>query len=187
MADENPLSIPMLWGWARPVSKKKDIKNPIVNYRTPCGRMLRNMYEVHLYLRLTGSQLGVDLFSFDCRIECFKEFEPDIVYTFIDGNPSFNLFQTIPVYHFCVDLDITSGVENVKLSCVSSFERSEPPVVKYTTSRIPRDGVEINMKPEFLVCCDCTDDCQDKERCQCWQLTIQVKNKQFRNVWRLNI
>ena len=26
---------------------------------------------------------------------------------------------------------------------------------------------------EFLVCCDCEDDCQNKSKCACWQLTIQ--------------
>jgi len=24
-----------------------------------------------------------------------------------------------------------------------------------------------------LVCCDCEDDCADKDKCPCWQLTIQ--------------
>ena len=73
-------------------------------------------------------------------------------------------------------LDISYGVENVRVSCVNSIEHSAPPFVAYTTSRIPQGGVDINKEKEFLVCCDCTDDCQDKEKCQCWQLTIQVSN-----------
>ena len=24
-----------------------------------------------------------------------------------------------------------------------------------------------------MVCCDCEDDCQDKTKCACWQLSIQ--------------
>ena len=24
-----------------------------------------------------------------------------------------------------------------------------------------------------MVCCDCDDDCQDKMKCACWQLSIQ--------------
>jgi hypothetical protein len=39
-------------------------------------------------------------------------------------------------------------------------------------NRIPQTGVDINTEPEFLTCCNCTDDCQDKEKCACWQLTI---------------
>ena len=72
-------------------------------------------------------------------------------------------------------LDITNGKENVRVSCVNSIDLSEPPSVDlYTKWRIPGKGVVINTEAEFLVCCDCTDDCQDKEKCQCWQLTIQV-------------
>ena len=81
----------MLWGWARDVVKK--IEQTIVVYRAPCGRRLRNMNEVHRYLRWTGSKLGVDLFSFDCRVECFKEFEPEVTYTSINGNPSLRCFK----------------------------------------------------------------------------------------------
>ena len=73
----------MLRGWARGVTKK--VKQSIVDYRSPCGRRLRNMDEVHRYLRLTGSQLGVHLFSFDCRVECFKEFKPEAIYRLING------------------------------------------------------------------------------------------------------
>ena len=74
-------------------------------------------------------------------------------------------------------LDITYGKENVRVSCVNSIDRSNPEYVEYSTERIPREGVNLNLDPNFLVCCDCTDDCQDKEKCQCWQLTIKVKYK----------
>ena len=82
--------------------------------------------------------------------------------------------KTISVYNCCASLDITNGKENVRVSCVNSIERNAPPFVDYTTKRIPRKDVEINTEETFLVCCDCTDDCQDKAKCQCWQLTIQV-------------
>jgi histone-lysine N-methyltransferase SETDB1 len=32
--------------------------------------------------------------------------------------------------------------------------------------------VAINTDKEFLVCCDCEDDCSDKSKCACWQLTV---------------
>ena len=83
-SDENPLSIPMLWGWAREVM---NIKQPIINYRAPCGRRLSNIDEVHGYLCMTGSKLGVDLFSFDILVQCFKEFKPKVVCAPITGNP----------------------------------------------------------------------------------------------------
>ena len=42
----------------------------------------------------------------------------------------------------------------------------------FSFDRIPQTGVNINTDEEFLTCCDCTDDCQDKEKCACWQETI---------------
>merc|ERR1719192_1779675 len=33
--------------------------------------------------------------------------------------------------------------------------------------------VNLNTDQEFLTSCDCTDDCRKKDRCACWQLTIQ--------------
>ena len=82
----------MLWGWAREVKENEKIQDRIVIYRAPCGRRLRNMDEVHRYLRLTGSQLGVDLFSFDSCVQCFKEFQPSVIYCSLKGNPSLCYF-----------------------------------------------------------------------------------------------
>lgn len=69
-----------------------------------------------------------------------------------------------------------------------------PDFCGYMTEREPRANVTLNLDPEFLCGCDCTDDCQvcvihdtrnferkginlgtlqDKEKCSCWQLTIE--------------
>lgn len=45
-------------------------------YRAPCGRRLRNIQEVHKYLRMTKSDMSVDLFDFDYRVHCLAEFVP---------------------------------------------------------------------------------------------------------------
>ena len=169
----------MLRGWARDViNSKSSIKHPTVNYRAPCRRRLRNMDEVHRYLRLTGSHLGVDLFSFDSRVQGFKQFQPSIICAYINGNLSLCLFFFVFFKNnFCLQLLCFFRYyewKRKRVSCVNSIERSAPPFVDYTTKRIPRKGVEINTEETFLVCCDCTDDCQDKGKCQCWQQTIQV-------------
>lgn len=151
----NPFSIPMRWGWARELAKQRHgERSVIVFYRAPCGRRMRNLGEVHRFLRITGSELGIDLFCFDSFVQCFKEFKPDIIY--------------------CQIKDISYGKENVRVSCVNSVDRQNPLYVDYCTERIPRKGVKMNLDPNFLICCDCTDDCQDKEKCQCWQLTINA-------------
>ncbi len=28
-------------------------------------------------------------------------------------------------------------------------------------------------EPEFLVCCSCTDNCSNRSKCECWQLTLE--------------
>ena len=45
--------------------------------------------------------------------------------------------------------------------------------VEYSGVRLPQKNVNIPLDAGFLTCCDCEDDCQDKEKCSCWQLTIQ--------------
>ena len=86
---------------------------------------------------------------------------------------SLNSAKTLIWFDF-IPLDITYGKENVPVSCVNSIDRSNPEYVEYSTVRTPREGVNLNLDSNFLSCCDCTDDCQDKEKCQCWQMTIQV-------------
>ena len=75
----------MRLGWSREMSKQRLGSKRFIEYRAPCGRRMRNMDEVHRYLRLTGCQLGVDLFSFDHCVHCFTEFEPEVIYSRLNG------------------------------------------------------------------------------------------------------
>ena len=75
----------MLCGWSRDLAKQQHGERLTIVYRAPCGRRMRNMDEVHRYLRLTENQLGVDLFCFDSFVLCFTEFEPEVVYSKING------------------------------------------------------------------------------------------------------
>lgn len=43
-------------------------------YKAPCGRLLRNIAEVHYYLRITKSEMTVDLFDFNHMVRCLAEF-----------------------------------------------------------------------------------------------------------------
>ena len=185
----------MMCGWSREITKRRLGGRRSIVYRGPCGRRMRNMDEVHRYLRLTGCQLSVDLFCYESFVHCFTEFKPEVVYNQLKGNftRSVYFFRNliyISLYIQFYELDITYGKERVRVSCVNSIDRSQPDYVDYSTERFPRDGVDLNLDPSFLVCCDCTDDCQDKERCQCWQLTLQVLTwhllKQFLHIDRNN-
>ena len=66
------------------------------------------------------------------------------------------------------------GKENVRVSCVNSVDNCFPEYVEYSNIRIPKDKVSINTDPDFLIGCDCEDDCQNKDSCACQQLTIKA-------------
>ncbi|XP_015115678.1 histone-lysine N-methyltransferase eggless [Diachasma alloeum] len=148
----SPLSIPLLCGWNRQICKYPKGKK-VVMYQTPCGVRLRSIEEVHQYLRKTKSTISVDLFEFDSWVHCLAEFILDKCFVNIK--------------------DLSYGVENVAIPCVNELDHALPDPITYSTVRQPTEGVNLNLDPEFLCSCDCEDDCQDKEKCQCWQLTIQ--------------
>jgi histone-lysine N-methyltransferase SETDB1 len=69
----------------------------------------------------------------------------------------------------------------------------------YATKRVPMEDVPLNTDPEFLIGCDCEDDCavtlrrpprrafsfdfpQDKMKCACWQLTLDGAAYMGKNV-----
>lgn len=58
--------------------------------------------------------------------------------------------------------DITDGKENVPVSCVNSLSEDPPPYLEYSAERFPGEGVHLNLDPDFLCGCDCTDNCQVK-------------------------
>lgn len=71
----SPLAKPLLSGWERQICKGKNKK--VVMYRAPCGIRLRNMTELHKYLRSTKCPLNVDNFDFDYLIHCLAEYVID--------------------------------------------------------------------------------------------------------------
>ncbi|XP_023214886.1 histone-lysine N-methyltransferase SETDB1-like [Centruroides sculpturatus] len=151
---KNPLQIPILCGWERQVTKHRAGCRRVVFYVTPCRRRLRSIKEVNHYLWKTKSKLTIDLFCFDSCVHTFSEFSPSRILAYIP--------------------DITYGKEDVSVSCVNSLYKEFPPYVLYSNVRFPAKGVQLNLDQEFLCGCDCEDNCQDRDRCQCQQLTINA-------------
>ena len=149
----NPLLLPIMHGWKRQLTKHRMAQKRTVFYVAPCGRRLRNLEETHRYLRMVGSKLEIDFFNYEYFVHVYNEWKPE---------KEVNVIK-----------DISYGKENVLVSCVNSLDNGFPEYVDYSRVRLPQTNVEINTEKEFLVCCDCTDDCQNKEKCACWQLTIQ--------------
>ena len=46
------------------------------------------------------------------------------------------------------------------IQCVNGIDRQYPDYVEYSNVRIPAKGVNLNLDPAFLLCCDCTDNCR---------------------------
>ncbi|EDV57067.2 histone-lysine N-methyltransferase eggless [Drosophila erecta] len=146
----SPLAKPLLSGWERLVMRQKTKKSVV--YKGPCGKSLRNLAEVHRYLRATENVLNVDNFDFTPDLKCLAEYsiDPSIV----------------------KDTDISRGQEKMAIPLVNYYDNTLPPPCTYAKQRIPTEGVHLNLDEEFLLCCDCEDDCSDKSKCACWQLTV---------------
>lgn len=147
----NPLAKPLLCGWHRVTYKYKGKRQ--VCYKAPCGRMIRSMDELHYYLMLTKSDMTVDLFDFEHWVRCLAEFV-------LEPNTPINK-------------DLSNGIEQVPIPVVNYNDKERLNFSKYSNKRTPKEGVHLNLDPEFLCGCDCTDDCKDKEKCACWQLTLE--------------
>lgn len=65
---------PMVCGWQRMLRTFSRCSGKFVFYTAPCGRLLRNMSEVHRFLKLSRSKLCVDSFSFDCELQSLTEY-----------------------------------------------------------------------------------------------------------------
>lgn len=150
----SPLTKPLLTCWERQIIRQK--ANRWVLYKAPCGRRLRNMDEIRTYLLLTHCALNVDNFDFDTQIQVLSQYD-------VPEKDKCPLY--IP--------DMSEGKEGMKIPIINPFDQQRPPDLIYSPVRIPMKGVNINTDPEFMACCDCTDDCADKTKCACFQMTIR--------------
>ena len=148
----NPLLIPKRCGWRRCRSHCE--KSEKIQYLAPCGRNLRNMDELDRYLQMTESNMTTDLFCFDAKLHTDEEYAPPKTFIHIK--------------------DLSYGKETVPVSCVNSIDQQYPDYVEYAIQRIPTEGVKLNLDPNFLVGCDCTDGCRDRAKCKCQQMTIEM-------------
>lgn len=143
LASYSPLSKPLLSGFERQICKTKYNKNKYVVYRAPCGRRLRDMHEMHKYLRITHCKLNVENFTFDPLIHCLAEY---VMESFVMKKP-----------------DLSGGIEKMPVQLVNCYDNTMPPPCIYSAKRIPTEGVNLNLDSEFLCGCDCIDDCLGKQ------------------------
>lgn len=145
------LSIPLYFGFIRYLVLNGSQRN--ILYKTPCGKVLRNMNQMFGYLIATKSTMTIDLFDFNSWVKPFAQYKVLKCVSFLK--------------------DISEDKEFRGITCVNSFNSNLPPKMNYMTTRRAMPGVNINVESNFLCGCDCTDDCQDKSKCACWQMTIE--------------
>ncbi|KAL5238428.1 hypothetical protein ACI65C_005838 [Semiaphis heraclei] len=154
----NVLSIPLHYGFNRSIIIDKKSKLKKVVYTTPCGCEIINEDKMYNYLKVTGydnSQMTIDLFNFDCIVNPLSSF-------------------TVPKKFICIQ-DISYEMEFKLISVVNSeLNDLVPKHMKYITERKTTSHINFNEVTKFVCGCDCTDNCEDKKKCSCWQLTYEA-------------
>ena len=59
--------------------------------------------------------------------------------------------------------------ENHATASVEPMRAESENHVTQPETRVPKPMME----PGFLVCCSCTDNCSNRSKCECWQLTLE--------------
>ncbi|XP_066913706.1 histone-lysine N-methyltransferase SETDB1-B-like [Clytia hemisphaerica] len=154
----NYLSIPFHLGWKRESAKKSSSYHRDIYYRTPCNKRVRNLAEITKYLLMTNcTNVCIDMFCFYSKISCRS--------------------QPVKAKTPKVKIDdLSDGRETCPVVLINDINEDLPPHLAYISSRNKAEDVYINIDPGFLVCCDCTDFCQDKSKCRCAQLTVESSN-----------
>ncbi|XP_031817309.1 histone-lysine N-methyltransferase SETDB2 [Sarcophilus harrisii] len=152
---ENPLMIPILSHFQRRHAKTNSNCAAFhVNYKTPCGRSLRNFKEVHRYLLETDcSFLFLHHFSFNTYVQLNR-----------------NLLKKEV---FVSDSDISHGTESVPVTFCNEIDNRRLPHFKYRRRTWPRAYYLNNFSGMFSNSCDCSKGCMDIEKCACLQLTAK--------------
>ena len=149
----NMFAFPMWYGWKRLYNINYD-HSKVVFYLAPCGVKFYEMDEIFDWLQATGSRLHIDQFNLDS----------DFVV-----QESRSTFQVDPQMFL---RDISKGREKVPISLINELDHDTLTRFEYITeSEFPQN---LELDKNFMVCCGCTNDCRDPEKCACQMLTRQA-------------
>ncbi|XP_050063144.1 histone-lysine N-methyltransferase eggless-like [Aphis gossypii] len=84
--------------------------------------------------------------------------------------------------YICIH-DLSYEMEFKTISVANSLNDLVPKHNKYITERKPTSDVNLNLNSTFLCGCECTDNCLDKTKGSCWQLTYESK-KNYPNLFK---
>jgi len=157
---QNCLLVPLRLGWRReaaqtlPTNLCLTPKRWSIFYIAPCGRRLRSIDELEIFLEKCNTKLEIDYFTFDPWVNVRDKFVVGPVKAEV--------------------ADITGGKEPNPIPAVNTFDTSTPWHTDYCGELLPQGTVSIPRDKEFLVGCTCTNNCTDKKTCACAQLTIKA-------------
>lgn len=147
----NMFIIPIWFGWKRLYDIKYD-HSKVVFYLAPCGVKFYDMEAIFDWLQATGSRLQIDQFNLD------RDFVVEETASSYQG------------YHVFLR-DISNGREKVPVSLINTLNHDTLFNFEYIAEREFDKNIELELDTNFMVCCDCTDDCRNPEKCACQALT----------------
>lgn len=156
----NLLLVPIQYGWQRHIchANKKNVfngsQNKYISYIAPCGRSIRSINQIDVYLTTTNSKLTIDMFSYDQPVQACRIFEANA--------------------HFLNIADISNGREARPISCVNNVDEEKPDEYEYSADRIPLRNVPLDVSGKTCDGCDCKDNCRDQSKCACWLKTFEA-------------
>ena len=149
----NRFVVPFICGWNRLYKIRFDHTKQMF-YLSPCGKKLFDIETIFDYLQQTGSILQIDQFNLDSNFVIEEDELPQHkYYVFKD--------------------DISNGVEVQPVSMINTIDERCPPAFEYIAEREISPNVKIDFNQNFLVCCNCVDDCRDATNCACQRLTME--------------
>ena len=149
----NMFVIPMWYGWKRLYDIKYD-HSKVVFYLAPCGVKLYEIEAIFDWLQITGSKLQIDQFNLD------RDF---IVEEDVSTYLGYHVFWR----------DISNGRERVPVSLINTINEDVLNNFEYIAEREFHPNIELELDKNFMLCCDCTDDCRNPEKCACQRLTSE--------------
>lgn len=135
----SPFIVPLMVGWKRQIAirrvHRKQRKS--VYYVAPCGRRLRSLADIAIFLKCSHSQLTIDLFTFDALVR--------------------PIVKAVAIGELVME-DYSHGFENIPISVVNTVDDDPVQVIDYKAERFAAPGVNLRTSADDGFCsgCSCT-------------------------------
>lgn len=146
--------LPIFFGWRRLYDIKFDHTKQIF-YLSPCGIKFYDMETIFDYLQLTRSILQIEMFNLERNFVIEDE----------DKLPNNKYYASLD--------DIANDLENQPVSMINTIDKEWLPKFQYLPKREFSSNIKVELDQNFMVCCNCVDDCRNPDKCACQRLTME--------------